>query len=244
MIIQQPNDTIMMMKNQNPLLQLETKDPAEISMGYNQKKAKRVSFCSEVIVTETLHHKNYTKKEKMKCWYIKSDFSQIKKGFLPTIELMEAGEPEQQEHCFRGLENRIIKRALERREIRKEARRAVFREEEFQRIYKEGEEGQALMSDADEAIAARYIIFSKYSAFEAYNMGLMDEVEAFRIAEIRQERTIATLVTNETKALLKNYTLGGKKRRRESQQHNSRLPLSFLFREHGRSFQSYLSCTS
>jgi len=227
----------MMMPNQNPFPQIEKKDSAEIPRCNSLKKVKRVSFYPMAMVIQTLHHKNYTKGEKIKCWYIKSDFDQMKIDFSPTIELMEAGETEQQEHCFRGLENRIVQRLLERKAMRKEALKAVFQEECFQSFHRKNKKGESSGISSAEAIAVQYTIFSKYSAFEAYNIGLLDEVEAFRIANLEENR--------ETETIYEDCILDEVETENRQKDHNSMFPLSFL--SQGQSsicFPSHLLCTS
>merc|ERR1712003_458254 len=95
-------------------------------MGNAQKK---VSFCPNVSMIQTLHHKNYTRRERKNCWYKKSDFVEWKKDSQPTVNLMKAGESEGEGHCFRGLEHRVVTRARERRKIRMDAWRCIFKKQ-------------------------------------------------------------------------------------------------------------------
>jgi len=232
---------------QNCSSPLERKDSAEMSVNNdcNEKKEihnrkKDVSFDPEVIMTEVIHHKNYTMEEKIRCWYNQEDFAQIKKEFKQTLELMKkaGGIPKEQrqEYSFRGLENRMYERALARKINRKEARRAVFEEQEIHRQHLENEEEKQLMrNDAEEeTIAARYSLYSKRCALKAYSMGLMDEAEAFDEDNPKQER------------LLKKYYNETKTRRKKSQQQKQQQQqwvsiFHSTIRRHCESFRSHLS---
>jgi len=252
----------------------ERKDSAEMSVnnGYTEKKEihnpkKEISFSPEVIMTETLHHKNYTMEEKRRCWYNQEDFVEIKKEYKKTVveltkkkksdvtpeerwynqedfvhikkeckqtvELTKKkksdGIPkeQQEEYCFRGLENRMYARALARKKNQQKARRAVFKEQEKRRQHLENKEKEQLMRDdaEEEAIATRYSVYSKHCALEAYNMGLMDEAEAFNGDNSKQEKDY-----NETKT-----------RRKKSHQQRWVSIFSSKFRQHCESFKSYSS---
>jgi len=150
-------------------------------------RRKRVSFYPEVIMIETLHHKNYTKEEKLRCWYTKStidsDSMEMKKELQRTVQLMKRimNSPEytlegserhsKDQYTFRGLENRI--NPSKRKLIRKEARNAVFQQKQT----RNDDDGDRTVS-----ISERYSHYTKQCAFEASATGLQDEVEAFRIA--------------------------------------------------------------
>eukprot|EP00546_Thalassionema_frauenfeldii_P006977 CAMPEP_0178922582 /NCGR_PEP_ID=MMETSP0786-20121207/16239_1 /TAXON_ID=186022 /ORGANISM="Thalassionema frauenfeldii, Strain CCMP 1798" /LENGTH=159 /DNA_ID=CAMNT_0020596973 /DNA_START=125 /DNA_END=600 /DNA_ORIENTATION=- len=128
-------------------------------------------------MTETLHHKNYSKDERQSCWYSKSEYSTIKREFQETLKLVVSGKLDQRDdndtergHCLRGLEIRLFERSVERQSMRAQGRMLVFREQKIQ-------EEQGITND--EAIAEEYTLLSKQCAFEAYNTGLMDEVDAF-----------------------------------------------------------------
>mmetsp|Transcript_4260 Transcript_4260/g.4942 ORF Transcript_4260/g.4942 Transcript_4260/m.4942 type:complete len:253 (+) Transcript_4260:93-851(+) len=150
-------------------------------------RRKRVFFYPEVIMIETLHHKNYTKEEKLRCWYTKStidsDSMEMKKELQRTVQLMKRimNSPEytlegserhsKDQYTFRGLENRI--NPSKRKLIRKEARNAVFQQKQT----RNDDDGDRTVS-----ISERYSHYTKQCAFEASATGLKDEVEAFRIA--------------------------------------------------------------
>jgi len=213
----------------------------------DERENNRVSFCPEVNMTEILHHKNYTKEEKSRCWYIKYDYVKTKKKLQRIIQLTNTGELEQQEedndeHYSRGLENHLFERAFERKVIREEARKAVLQEQELQRR-RQFEEGQEVIKDAAEAIAARCILFSKQCAFEAYNMGLMDEVEAFRISDLKRMNK-TTMIINERRKITRHYLLGEKKLRRKAQEYEGQFSFPSFFWQQSEKFQSYLSCIS
>jgi len=176
MIIGQPNSP-----------KVESKDSAEISVNGLQEKAvqstkqraenaNKVSFCPEVIMTETLHHKNYSETERANCWNSKEDLAKTRQGYIRTLKWMKENEFRQdnsfdQEHCLRGLEFRILDRATQRKNTKTEAWLVVFQEQAAQRH-------QGVRND--DVIAARYFLISLPCAFEAYNIGLADEIEAFR----------------------------------------------------------------
>eukprot|EP00548_Thalassiothrix_antarctica_P018378 CAMPEP_0194195856 /NCGR_PEP_ID=MMETSP0154-20130528/76357_1 /TAXON_ID=1049557 /ORGANISM="Thalassiothrix antarctica, Strain L6-D1" /LENGTH=146 /DNA_ID=CAMNT_0038920411 /DNA_START=418 /DNA_END=854 /DNA_ORIENTATION=- len=71
-------------------------------------------------------------------------------------------------YSFRGLENRI--NSSKRKLVREGARSSVF-----QQIQTRNDD------DEPASIAEQYCHYAKQCAFEAYDMGLMDEVEAFHI---------------------------------------------------------------
>jgi len=225
MIIHQPQNVIIAMSEPPPPLIIrsttrERKDSAEFSVNHEDEKKtteaiqknkkKKVSFRSGVSMIKTLHHKDYTPKEKSQCWYLRSNFTQWKQEFQPIIERMIAGEPEEEGHCFRGLENRVVERALERRVIRMEARRLIFQKQlelkQQQRRRRRirchdsachddsdtdsdtdcdddsGDEEQGLIvGGSKETIPRQVIKLSLYCTFRAHDIGLSDEREASRI---------------------------------------------------------------
>lgn len=186
----------MMIIEQSNSPKVELKDSTEISLNGPQEKVvpstkeggentNNVSFCSEVIMIETLHHKNYSETEKKNCWNSKEDLAKMRKEYTSTLKWMKENECRQdnsfeQEHCFRGLEFRILDRAIQRKHIRTEAWMAVFQEQAAQ-IH------QGVRND--DVIAARYFLISRPCAFEAYNIGLADEIEAFRDDDALKCRT-------------------------------------------------------
>jgi len=249
-------------QRKNSMRGLEGRDSAEIFVNecdkeknlhrtiHNEKdkKQNKVSFCPEVMMTEVIHHKNYTEGEKMRCWYLKSEQVQMRKEFQQAVQLMEADELEQKEHedneyCSRGLENFVVKRALERRKVIKAARREVFREQVIQRNFQEvgGGKEQGIIRNAEEAIAARYILFSNYCAFKAYNVGLRDEVTAFRILNFERMATMIKLQSNKTKALNEDHAMDERKRRKKLQQDRRRASFLRLFKKHSGSFRKRFS---
>lgn len=205
------------------LFSLRRKDSAEISVDGIKKKAirksiKKVTFFPEVVMTETLHHKNYSKEERQSYWYSKADYSRIKREFQETLKLVVSGELDQRddndaerEHCLRGLEIRLFERSMERKEVRAKGRMLVFIEQKIQ-------EEQGITND--EAIAEEYTLLSKQCAFEAYNTGLMDEVDAF-------SNGLGIRINPEEK-------------KRTTQRTSY---FSNLFQTQGESFRNYLSCT-
>eukprot|EP00548_Thalassiothrix_antarctica_P006115 CAMPEP_0194133442 /NCGR_PEP_ID=MMETSP0152-20130528/3618_1 /TAXON_ID=1049557 /ORGANISM="Thalassiothrix antarctica, Strain L6-D1" /LENGTH=210 /DNA_ID=CAMNT_0038828761 /DNA_START=25 /DNA_END=657 /DNA_ORIENTATION=+ len=152
-----------------------------------------VSFCAEVVVTEVLHHGNYTAEEKTSCWYLKSDFDQMKKEYRQrTKELIQSGRLNQQQqqeeqkdnesndddYCFRGLETLVRSRGFKKKQIRKQAWWSVFYEQEMHRRYCFQ---QGRNEFASHAIANRYGCYGRHCAYEAYKLGIQDAKEAFRI---------------------------------------------------------------
>mmetsp|Transcript_22942 Transcript_22942/g.34803 ORF Transcript_22942/g.34803 Transcript_22942/m.34803 type:complete len:222 (-) Transcript_22942:1985-2650(-) len=214
--------TLTSMANKD-FLSLRRKDSAEISVDGMQSKAirktiKKVTFFPEVIMTETLHHKNYSKDERQSCWYSKSEYSTIKREFQETLKLVVSGKLDQRDdndtergHCLRGLEIRLFERSVERQSMRAQGRMLVFREQKIQ-------EEQGITND--EAIAEEYTLLSKQCAFEAYNTGLMDEVDAFSNGS--------------------RIRINMEEKKRTSQQTSY---FSNLFLTQGESLRNYLSCT-
>jgi len=234
---------------------LERKDSAEIAVNKQEKTrenqqrdvTKVVSFNSEVLITDTLHRKNYTEKEKSDYWYIKSRFTNTKKSLHRVMQLMMADKFERQNfdtHFFPGLEShQSFKGLLERRKLRKEAIKAVFEEQELQHRSMEEEKGTIKQERIEEAIAARYLLFSKQCAFEAYNLGLMDEVEAFRLSKLEHEHddddNVALLNDNNNKLdnLATAAAFLSKKKAKVQKEIEEKFSCLKIDR-----FQSYLSC--
>mmetsp|Transcript_4053 Transcript_4053/g.5828 ORF Transcript_4053/g.5828 Transcript_4053/m.5828 type:complete len:224 (-) Transcript_4053:103-774(-) len=131
-----------------------------------------VSFFPEVVVTEVEHHISYNEEEHHGTWYSKSELVELRRKNLPTIQLMRAGELQNDtdQHCSRGLEHRVYDRAMERKAIRLRARAAVFEEQDLQ---------QWNEVQKPEEIALCYLEVSNSSAFQAHKNGLMDELQAF-----------------------------------------------------------------
>mmetsp|Transcript_14504 Transcript_14504/g.21382 ORF Transcript_14504/g.21382 Transcript_14504/m.21382 type:complete len:227 (+) Transcript_14504:55-735(+) len=211
----------------NDILLLQRKDSAEICVSEMQnkvvsnKKFNKVSFCSEVIMTETLHHKNYSKEEKLSCWYNTYDFSAMRKEYQEILRLAISGEIHQRdenetgrEYCLRGLEHRLVERSEERKSMRLHGRMLVFNEQAVQM--------QQGTRDA-EAIAEEYTLLSEQCAFEAYNIGLMDEVDAFN---------------DESSARKARISIDPEKKRAQRASY-----FSNLFLARGESLRNYLSCT-
>jgi len=188
---------------------LERKDSAEISVNeYHAEKScycikeekvgvKVVSFYPEVLMTEVMHHNNYSDEEKMNSWYHQSEFIKIRKEARQTVtrlmkQEVEKEEPEQQDSndddlCSRGLESYITnEHALKRLGVVKEIRRAVLEKQEMFRRhqnsqYKQGKGQGSIRKNNEGAIAAYCVSFSKHCALEAYDMGLRDRIEAYGI---------------------------------------------------------------
>merc|ERR1719223_2638019 len=124
----------------------------------------RITFSPVVIMTETLHHKNYTKNEKSQCWYNFEELSQIKEGNKQSVILTRGGRIQMQDQCIRGLENRVYESAMTRKRRRNQARMAVFKEQDICR--QRTELGEKLfLKDVEESIAARYHSQSNVCAY-------------------------------------------------------------------------------
>jgi len=167
-------------------LRIERKDSAEMSVTNEEetnkrkttttkKKKKFVSFYPTAMLIDTIHHKDYTRIERFRTWYMKRDLIQMKIEYLEeentlTTTTTTEGEDYQQQ------------RSLDRKRMRKVSRRVVIEEQEkqMQEKIKNGHSPYLIHNDDDdEKIVSRYIVYSKYCAFEAYNRGLAAEVEAF-----------------------------------------------------------------
>mmetsp|Transcript_30881 Transcript_30881/g.46890 ORF Transcript_30881/g.46890 Transcript_30881/m.46890 type:complete len:236 (+) Transcript_30881:123-830(+) len=217
------------------LNRVDSKDSAEMSVKTHGKTSyyvkeeeqeiekdvtkKRVSFYPHLDMLETINRSNYSTDEKVKCWYTASDIAEMRKEFQRTINVIKFGEEQEyyreNEHfCPRGLEAHLVDgRALERKSLRSAARQAVLLEQASSRH---------VSMSVEEAIAARYMALSKQCAFEAYNVGLMDEVEAF------SKDNNTTTTTNNNKTIV--------------EERKERFSLSSIFASDN--FQNYLSCGS
>jgi ribonuclease HI len=92
---------------------------------------------------------------------------------------MRLGEvPDDDFHCPRGLENKTRNGACQRKQRKIQGWTAVFEEQELQK-----HEG---IQDAD-LMATRYLLATKQCAFEAYNLGLLDEVAAFSDSQLMRK---------------------------------------------------------
>lgn len=154
---------------------IERKDSAEISVeneGSKKNPKKRVSFASNVMEIETLHHADYTTEERFRSWYFKADILQMRQDFNY------------------GNKKKEIERISERKRMRKASRKAVMEEQQRiklrEKIIIHHDDGCCLLQRknneiilVEEAIASSYVVFSKYCAFEAYNRGLTVEIEVF-----------------------------------------------------------------
>jgi len=234
--------------NNSPVIleRKDSEDSAEITVNNNlvQKgtrihaRKKKITFSPEVIMTETFHHKNYTKSEKKKCWYNLEDFSQIKQENKESVILTKGGRIQMQDHCFRGLENRVYESAMLRKRRRYQARMAVFEEQEMYRQRAEFAEGLFLKDAEEKAIAARYNSQSNACAYEAYNRGLMDEMEASKEHYNKKLKPVSATTSSEVPRTGKNINICAHKK----QQHK---PLVYVFsnllKKHKQSFESYLS---
>eukprot|EP00546_Thalassionema_frauenfeldii_P000715 CAMPEP_0178938772 /NCGR_PEP_ID=MMETSP0786-20121207/26515_1 /TAXON_ID=186022 /ORGANISM="Thalassionema frauenfeldii, Strain CCMP 1798" /LENGTH=239 /DNA_ID=CAMNT_0020617525 /DNA_START=6 /DNA_END=726 /DNA_ORIENTATION=+ len=160
---------------------------------HERRRRKVVSFFPEVIMTETLHHKNYSDTERAACWYSKEDFAEARREYTRTLKLKKEQKENEfrqdEENCFRGLEFRILDRAIQRRNTRTDAWMAVFHEQAAQRH-------KGVRNE--DVIAARYFLISRACAFEAYNTGIQDEIEAFRNDDSLKQMSSKTLELLET----------------------------------------------
>mmetsp|Transcript_38006 Transcript_38006/g.43393 ORF Transcript_38006/g.43393 Transcript_38006/m.43393 type:complete len:261 (+) Transcript_38006:442-1224(+) len=250
-------------KNYITELELEGKDAAEISVNeykkdkslpriihnHENEEQNRVSFDPEVVITRIIHHEDYTREEKMRYWYPKSEFAQMRKNFHQIGHLVIADELEQKEHrdnehCLRGLENFIDKRALERKKIINKARKEVLREQATQRSLKERKRGrskQKLIRSVEEAIAGRYRLLSKYCALEAHNVGLTDEVAAFSILSSERKMITAKLQSNKTKKLNEGDNINKVNARNKLQQDRRGASFIKIFKKGSKSFRKRFS---
>ena len=255
-----------MIIHNNSIKELNGKDAAEISVNQydgnkiphhtmhnqgNEEQNRVVSFYPKVMVNRITHHKDYTQEEKLGCWYLKSEHIQMKKEYQQVVHLVLADELEQKEHnhdehCFRGLENFMAKRSLERRRVIMGARKEVLLEKAIQRHFQQGEGGgkDMIRNNPEESIAARYMLFSNYSAFEAYNVGLTDEVAAFRVQSSEEGMMITTKLVqpNETKTPNKDSSINIEKKSKKKLQRDRRRALFVTsFKKYSESFRKRFS---
>jgi len=185
MVIQSQDVNIMMMLQSSSKIEIERKDSAEISVYHDEKidgstlqSQKKVSFCPDVYVIETLHLNNYTKKEKRRSWYLRSQLNRMKKELQSTIQLMMAGGEEldtNDEHfCLRGLENRSGEGAFKRRAIRMGARRLILeKQKELRNLHV-----VVPVGDSEGTIPSQYMLLSNFCSRRALHMGIKDEMDA------------------------------------------------------------------
>jgi len=144
----------------------------------NEKKKiprKKVSFCSDVYVCKVLHHKDYTREERKKCWYPKKKLNRMKKELhYNTVQYMMMNSREDTNFCFRGLENRFGEEAFERRAIRTESQRLILEKQQELR-------NRHYVGESDETLPSNYILLSRFCSMKAYSMGVRDEREARKI---------------------------------------------------------------
>lgn len=138
----------------------------------SSKSRKIVSFCTQVTMTETLHHVDYTSEEKQDCWYTLKDIAQMKEDNTRTVKIFrERGQDNtsnDDDCCCRGLEHRIIPN-YGRKHTRDTARAMVITEQRRQLKAKKKNPLE---------IAQRYKSISSSCEIKAYQNGLMDAIQA------------------------------------------------------------------
>ena len=136
-----------------------------------KKESKKVRFFQSLQFRETLHISNFTEEEIANTWFTSKECVQMKREEQQTLELLKSGafNGDCDQHCARGLENRVRKGALERRLNREVARFTVLDEQDRQEYQ---------LQHNPEAIAKAYIAACNHSMVAAYNVAVLDEIFA------------------------------------------------------------------
>jgi hypothetical protein len=153
-----------------------------------EKESKKVRFSESVYVRKTLHLNDFTDKELDNSWYTSQESAQMKREQKKTLELLKSGDyqGDSEQHCARGLECRLNKRALARHRNKMSGWLVVLEEQAMQNL--------AGISDP-KAIASAYAAVSKHCKIAAYNMAVMDQLFALNIDRTEddvKERSLQT----------------------------------------------------
>lgn len=149
---------------------------------------REVSFCEKVVIYKTLHHINYTKAERKKCWYATKELMEINSLKEVTINLFLDGilESDTDEFCLRGLEHRTIDTGKKRRV--KTARMVVLETQRYQRF------------NLPDNIMICYKAATESCRLQAYANGTLDEIEIFGLKSNSQEKASTQASTRKSKS--------------------------------------------
>jgi hypothetical protein len=140
--------------------QLEAKDDE------SQRVNQRVSFYHSVRVQFVEGVDGYSFDEKRATWYCKQEFESMKRDRRATVKVMEDGNPnvDNDQHYFRGVENKTRRGSQAKQWNMVEAAMAVFDE---QQVFYHG--------NASQAIADAYSAAVAHTSAEAAKRGLHDQ---------------------------------------------------------------------
>jgi hypothetical protein len=141
------------------------------SPSFPPKPQSSISFYPDIFVVDYLHIRDYTSEEVNSTWYSNNDFSIMRNDAKELLRRVCRGEvdPQNEEHCTRGLEGRTSEGKKQRLRNTVDASSVVFVEQEIQ-----DEEG---IRDPD-FLATFYFDNSHHCQVAANMMGLLDEKAA------------------------------------------------------------------
>lgn len=154
---------------------------------------KHVLFCEEVVMSEILHHMNYTEDEKEHYWYTASELMESNYSKEIAVNLFKEGilKTDTKEFSLRGIEHRTIDTGRSRR--RDTARLAVLNEQQHQR---------SRGFSNPEAIMACYVAANEPCRIKARKHGMMDEIAVFGVESTAQDETTQPKETRKKRKIL------------------------------------------
>ena len=156
----------------------ETDSVALASNPQSSRTARSVAFAAGLFTFhEVLHINDYSDEEINLTWYDKNEIQMIKAENKAVANMINH-VMENENLCFRGLENRQRAHAIEKRRNKANARALVFLEQEIQK-----EQG----AEDPEALADIYYDATQHCQVAANMMGLRDERDARGDATIPEE---------------------------------------------------------
>mmetsp|Transcript_18574 Transcript_18574/g.28082 ORF Transcript_18574/g.28082 Transcript_18574/m.28082 type:complete len:231 (-) Transcript_18574:279-971(-) len=143
-------------------------------------RLKHVSFCEEVVMSEILHHRNYTEDERAHYWYTASELMESNYSKEISVNLFKEGilKTDTKEFSLRGIEHRTIDTGKRRR--RDKTRLAVLKEQQYQR-------SQGFSNP--EAVMACYVAANEPCRIKARRYGMMDEIAVFGVESTARDET-------------------------------------------------------
>lgn len=126
-----------------------------------------VHFCRTITVRGTYHHRNYSRREKVACWYQPWELAERKKGCIKQIERWQNDGEDQtddESYCSRGLESFEPMATRRKRKLRRKAQNTVF--------------AKQYVGADDMIIAKDYLAVTSRSQMLANIVGLRDQLEA------------------------------------------------------------------
>mmetsp|Transcript_11689 Transcript_11689/g.17154 ORF Transcript_11689/g.17154 Transcript_11689/m.17154 type:complete len:167 (-) Transcript_11689:67-567(-) len=143
---------------------------SEIIVIRSTKPKKRITFCENVTVSDTIHVDNISDKEKELAWYSQKEMLMIRMQANYDMKRLEAGKTDKRKICIRGLESRTTSERMETR------RKNIY--DSITAVLDEQDQQYENDSYDEERIRKLYQVISKTCELEAQNVGASDAVAA------------------------------------------------------------------